>query len=172
MIGSGVAVCIVIIMAIFVGFYAREQKAKRKKTDRIARNVMVWSKRVMISMDTNNNGNNEESGVNELVPNVRIEKFRASTHSTDAVFSEYEYPCDPEWEFERSKLNKTGVLGEGAFGLVNMAEATFPNGEIHVVAVKRLKEGNLQIVLSLGKFKIFCQIASSSNLTKSYHVVI
>ena len=98
----------------------------------------------MISMDTNNNGNNEESGAaHELVPNVHIEKCRAtpSTYSTDAIFSEYEYPCDPEWEFERSKLEMVEVLGEGAFGLVKMAEAKFSNGESRTVAVKMLKEG-------------------------------
>ena len=143
-VGCAVSVSFLILVTILVGFYARKQKSKREKTDRIARNVMVWSKRVMISMDGNNNGNNEESGGHELVPNVHIKKCRAtpSTYSTDAIFSEYEYPCDPDWEFDRGKLEMVDVLGEGAFGLVNMAEAKFPNGELRTVAVKMLKEGN------------------------------
>ena len=109
----------------------------------------------MISMDTNNNGNNEESGAgHELVPNVHIEKCRAtpSTYSTDVIFSEYEYPCDPEWEFERSKLEMVEVLGEGAFGLVKMAEAKFSNGESRTVAVKMLKEGKKQEILHFMEF--------------------
>ena len=142
-IGCAVAVSLLVIVAIFVGVYAHKQKSKRKKTDRIARNVMVWSKRVIISMDTNNNGNNEESGGHELVPNVQIEKYRAtpSTYLTKAIFSEYEYPCDPVWEFERDRLQMVDILGEGAFGLVNMAVAKFSNGESRTVAVKMLKEG-------------------------------
>ena len=109
----------------------------------------------MISMDTNNNGNNEESGAgHELVPNVHIEKCRAtpSTYSTDAIFSEYEYPFDSDWEFERSKLEMVDVLGEGAFGLVNMAEAKFSNGESRTVAVKMLKEGKKQEILHFMDF--------------------
>ena len=122
----------------------------------------------MISMDTNNNGNNEESGAgHELVPNVHIEKCRAtpSTYSTDAIFSEYEYPFDSDWEFERSKLEMVDVLGEGAFGLVNMAEAKFSNGESRTVAVKMLKEGKKKkfLILWIFFFFFFFQIRNFQN---------
>ena len=75
-VGCAISISLILFLALCVAFYAWKQKSQRIKTDRIARNVMVWSKRVMISMDTNNNGNNEESG--EVVPNVKIEKFRAT----------------------------------------------------------------------------------------------
>ena len=44
------------------------------------------------------------------------------------------------------------VLGEGAFGLVNMAEARFPNGEFRIVAVKMLKEGKVLILIKVCGF--------------------
>lgn len=57
-------------------------------------------------------------------------------------YSEYEYPCDPEWEFDRSRLTFIEPLGEGAFGLVSKAEAKFADGSAKIVAVKMLKEGH------------------------------
>jgi hypothetical protein len=46
---------IVAIMAIY--FYARKQKRKRKKTNEYAKSVVVWTKRVLISVNNNGNSN-------------------------------------------------------------------------------------------------------------------
>ena len=90
------------------------------------------------------NGNSNHSDV-ILEPRVNIEKCKvapsAQIFSSNENFSEYEYPYDPDWEFDRSKLTLKGVLGEGAFGLVSKAEAKI-DGINGVVAVKMLKEGH------------------------------
>lgn len=132
---------VLISLLAFTLFYAWKQKAKREKTDKYARSVVVWTKRVMIHMENNNNDSN---GSEILEPRVDIQKTRVnpSLFSSSANFSEYEYPCDPEWEFDRGKLNFLEPLGEGAFGLVTKAEAKFPDGRISTVAVKTLKEGH------------------------------
>ena len=112
------ALCIVFVALM----YAQKQKSKREKTDQIARSVVVWTKRVMISMENNELLNNDQP---VLEPRVDIERRRAtpSRFSESFDFSEYEYPCDPAWEFDRAKLKFLEPLGEGAFGLVSKAEA-------------------------------------------------
>ena len=109
----------------FAIFYAWKQKSHREKTDKYARSVVVWTKRVMISMDTNNNsgsgnsgntlhGNSENQSGCILEPRVDIQKCRATPtqFSSMANFSEYEYPCDPDWEFDRNRLNIFETLGK------------------------------------------------------------
>ena len=76
-------------------------------------------------------------------PKVNIERCRVnySGSSTYPDYSEYEYPCDPPWELDRSKLKILETLGEGAFGLVKKAEMKLANNHLQFVAVKMLKEG-------------------------------
>ena len=87
----------------------------------------------MISVDsTQNNYDNSEnrSDFSVVEPVVSIEKCRvtATRFSSMANFSEYEYPCDINWEFDRNNLKFCEILGEGAFGMVKRAEAKFGDG--------------------------------------------
>ena len=76
-------------------------------------------------------------------PKVTIERCRVdySGNSSYPDYSEYEYPCDEAWEFDRTKLKLLENLGEGAFGLVKKAEVK-TGGATVTVAVKMLKEGH------------------------------
>ena len=88
---------------IIVSVYAFRQKKSRKKTDECARKVMVWTKRVMISMESNNNGNSDRSDTGFVEPRVTIEKCKvtSSANFSSSQYSEYEYPHDPKWEYDR-----------------------------------------------------------------------
>jgi len=151
-----------------VGVYAWKEKVKRKKTDKYARSVVVWTKRVMISMDNNNNSSasssSSEPGIK--IPNVEIVKQKASPGiNFSGHFSEYEYPCQGEWEFDRENLKILEVLGEGAFGLVNRAEARDCNGS-RMVAVKMLKEGHTDsdVVDLIKEMEIMKRIRQHDNI--------
>ena len=88
---------------LIVSLYAVRQKKSRKKTDECARKVMVWTKRVMISMESNNNGNSDHSNTGFVEPRVTIEKCKvtSSGNFSSSQYSEYEYPHDPKWEYDR-----------------------------------------------------------------------
>ncbi len=60
---------------------------------------------------------------------------------SDSTYVEYEYPSDPKWEIERSKVSLQEKLGEGAFGRVMKARVIIGN-YTRIVAVKMLKEGH------------------------------
>jgi len=149
---------------IFLAVFARRQYTNRKKTDECARKVMVWTKRVMITMESNNNGNSDHSNTGFVEPRVTIEKCKvtSSGNFSSSQYSEYEYPHDPKWEYDRSKLSLKDKLGEGAFGFVSKAELKHPDGYVTYVAVKMLKEGHtdndvkdlvkeIQIMKTIGK---------------------
>ena len=91
------------VIILIVSVYAARQKKSRKKTDECARKVMVWTKRVMISMESNNNGNSDHSNTGFVEPRVTIEKCKvtSSGNFSSSQYSEYEYPHDPKWEYDR-----------------------------------------------------------------------
>jgi hypothetical protein len=64
---------------------------------------MVWTKRVMITMESNNNGNSDHSSTGFVEPRVTIEKCKvtSSGNFSSSQYSEYEYPLDPKWEYDR-----------------------------------------------------------------------
>ncbi|XP_077992832.1 fibroblast growth factor receptor 2-like isoform X2 [Glandiceps talaboti] len=66
--------------------------------------------------------------------------FRSRMSSSLTVLSEYEVPCDPEWEIGRDNLTLQEPLGEGAFGQVVKAQLK-TEGKDHptTVAIKMLK---------------------------------
>ena len=53
---------------ILLSIYAVIQRRNRKRTEECARKVMVWTKRVMVSMESNNN--NAETS--KAVPNLYV----------------------------------------------------------------------------------------------------
>ena len=64
-----IALILLLVLAItLVSIYAIRQRRSRKRTDECARKVMVWTKRVMVSMESNYN--NAETS--KAVPNLYV----------------------------------------------------------------------------------------------------
>ncbi|XP_070540240.1 fibroblast growth factor receptor 2-like isoform X3 [Ptychodera flava] len=77
-------------------------------------------------------------------------QFRSRMSSSLTVLSEYEVPCDPEWEVVRDNITLQEPLGEGAFGQVLKAQAKNIQGieRSITVAVKMLKASATERELS------------------------
>ncbi|XP_058813312.1 fibroblast growth factor receptor homolog 1-like isoform X2 [Topomyia yanbarensis] len=135
------------ILAIIVVIVCKKLKREKMK-HRAMEHVNQWTKKVIVLKQPPIE--NSIPGVTEAMqmPIVRIEKQRStlvqSGNCDPTLISEYEFPIDLNWEFQRSKLALGKNLGEGAFGKVVMAEAQgLVKGQTStVVAVKMLKEGH------------------------------
>ncbi|XP_055585021.1 fibroblast growth factor receptor homolog 1-like [Uranotaenia lowii] len=135
------------VLAIIVVIVCKKLKREKMK-HRAMEHVNQWTKKVIVLKQPAIE--NSIPGVTEAMqmPIVRIEKQRStlvqSGNCDPTMISEYEFPIDLNWEFQRSKLILGKSLGEGAFGKVVMAEAQgLVKGQAStVVAVKMLKEGH------------------------------
>lgn len=80
---------------------------------------------------------------------MKIEKQKSRITHSDSLVSEYELPLDTDWEFPRSELELSEVLGEGAFGKVVKADARniIQQDVTSVVAVKMLKGITIQYLV-------------------------
>lgn len=70
--------CFLLAFLILSLTYACKEKSRRQKTDKYARSVVVWTKRVMISMDGTNGSAQVCSSPTTLEPRVTIQKHRVS----------------------------------------------------------------------------------------------
>lgn len=120
-------------------------KHEKMQKHRAMETVHQWTKKVIIV----NPSKDEVDGENvaSQIPIVRIEKQRTTMVQSSgdaAVFNEYEFPLDSDWEFPRCQLRLGTTLGEGAFGRVVMAEAfgMLKCPQKTIVAVKMVKEGH------------------------------
>nr|XP_022288762.1 fibroblast growth factor receptor 2-like isoform X2 [Crassostrea virginica] len=128
-------VLIVIVIAV-VCF--RKWKIRNKKFTNVKRVIVMRPNEIYYP---NKIG---QEGQALIVPQVRIEQTnqRRRLSSDFTVMSEYDLPLDKTWEISREKLKMGKTLGEGAFGVVIMADAQSINGKngATTVAVKMLKE--------------------------------
>uniref|UniRef100_A0A146M4S1 receptor protein-tyrosine kinase n=3 Tax=Lygus hesperus TaxID=30085 RepID=A0A146M4S1_LYGHE len=98
--------------------------------------ITQWIKKVIVEKQCHEQ--------DTLLPIVKIEKQKSRLGNAETLVSEYELPLDSDWEFPRTDLELSEVLGEGAFGKVVKAEArSIAQPDVtSVVAVKMLKEGH------------------------------
>ncbi|NP_001158425.1 fibroblast growth factor receptor B isoform X1 [Saccoglossus kowalevskii] len=135
---AGISVLVVICSCIFV--CVRGKKRKVVKSAVIVENGLyhfVDSRTERPHLRRTLSGSSTGSSGSQ----APLLRFRSQLSSSLTILSEYEVPCDPDWEIPRDKLELKEPLGEGAFGQVIKAEAKgiFGKDKTTTVAVKMLK---------------------------------
>ena len=146
--GSAFVVILLLLLVAFSWRRFRRERRKKRQALAHAHHITAWTKKVIVERQAAHY--DPEAPV--TAPTVRIvkemsvanqgQRSRLGSENTTltTIFSEYELPLDPDWEFPREKLILGETLGEGAFGKVVKARAI--GLENQVVAVKMLKEGH------------------------------
>ncbi|XP_055612956.1 fibroblast growth factor receptor homolog 1-like, partial [Uranotaenia lowii] len=125
----------IMVLAIIVVIVCKKLKREKVKHQ--------WTKKVIVLQQPPVTENCIPGMTKAMqMPIIRTETQRSTLDST--MVSEYEFPIDLNWEFQRNKLSLGESLGEGAFGKVVMAEAQglVKDQALTIVAVKMLKENH------------------------------
>ncbi|BES89965.1 Fibroblast growth factor receptor, partial [Nesidiocoris tenuis] len=160
---SVAVVCLFLILLVLNSLRTLKREKIKKlhalEAERAAA-ITQWIKKVIVEKQCHEQ--------DTLLPIVKIEKQKSRVANPDSLVSEYELPLDGDWEFPRSSLELSEVLGEGAFGKVVKAEArgiAQPDFS-SIVAVKMLKEGHTdaELMVLVSEMEMMKMIGRHTNI--------
>lgn len=109
------------VMSIVIFKRFKDERDQKQLAISNAKRITQWTKKVIIErQDAGGYGTDAPitAPVIHIVKQCSNRSRLGSENTTLTTVSEYELPLDPEWEFPRSDLVLSSVLGEGAFGKV------------------------------------------------------
>jgi hypothetical protein len=139
-------VLVVFLMMLAIGYICyRKSHAKNLKRQSVEYNrdneVVNITTQEQVPPESRPRRTPSTSSAGSAAAFLRQRSMRSRLESRLTQLSEVEIAYDPDWEVDRNDVILCEVLGEGAFGKVNKAQAYGTKGSVGstIVAVKMLK---------------------------------